>query len=76
MRSIIATVIAFSSILIGTVAVAQAQEAPETFLTVGDRLQDGRVVRSPDYFNQNASGLYINRVPNCTVLGHQIYPCE
>ena len=76
MRSKIATVVAFSSILIGTVAVVQAHEMPETFLTVGDRLQDGRVVRSRNYFNQNVSGLYINRVPNCTLLGHQIYPCE
>ena len=76
MHSIIATVVAFSSISIGTVAVVQAQEIPETFLAVGHRLQDGPAVRSRDYFNQDASGLYINRVQNCTVLGHQIYPCD
>ena len=76
MHSIIATVVAFSTTLIGTVAVVQAQEIPETFLTVGDQLQDGPAVRSRGYFNQNASGPYSNRVPNCVVLGHQIYPCE
>ena len=75
MRSIIATVIAFSSISIGIVAVAQAHEIPE-YRTIGYRLQDGRAAQSRDYFNQDVNRLYINRDPNCTVRGHQIYPCE
>ncbi len=75
MRSIIASVVAFSSVLFGTVAVAQAQEIPETFLAVGHRLKES-ALQSRDYFNQDASGQYINRIPNCTVLGQQIDPCE
>ena len=74
MRSIIASVVAFSSVLFGTVAVAQAQEIPETFLTVGHPLKES-ALQSRDYFNQ-ASGQYTNRIPNCTVLGQQIDPCE
>ena len=75
MRSIIATVIAISSISIGAVAVVQAQEMPE-YQTIAHRLQDGRAVQSRDYFNQDINRLYINRDPNCTVWGRQIYPCE
>ena len=75
MRSIIATLIAFSSSSIGTVAVVQAQEIPE-YRIIAHGLQDGRAERSRDYFNQEVSRLYINRDTNCIVLGHQIYPCE
>jgi hypothetical protein len=75
MRSIIVTVLAFSCLLIGTVAVVQAQEIPETFLTVDRRLQD-HALQSADYFNEDASRLDINRKPSCAVLGHEIYPCE
>ena len=75
MRSIIATVLAFSSLSLGTVAVVHAQEVPE-YQTVAERIQDGRAVRSRDYFNQEVNRLYINRDPNCTVWGHKIYPCE
>lgn len=75
MRSIIATVIAFSSISTGAVAVAQAHEIPE-YQTIHYQLKDGRAVRSRDYFNQDVNRLYINRDSNCTVREHQIYPCE
>ena len=72
MRSIIATLVGLSSILLGTGALVRAQEVPETFLVTSDRLQHAR---SPDDFNQYAGGLYNNRMPNCAVLGRQIYPC-
>jgi len=75
MRSIIATALASASISIGTIAVVQAQEMPE-YRVIANRLQDGRAVLSRDYFNQDVYRLYINRDPNCTVLGHQLYPCE
>lgn len=31
-----------------------------------------------DYYRSDdaSGGLYINRVPNCSVWGHRIYPCE
>jgi hypothetical protein len=74
MRSIIATVIACSSIAIGTISVVQAQEIPE-YRIVANGLQDKRAVRSRD-FNQDLSRLYINRNPNRIVWGHQIYPYE
>jgi ATP-dependent helicase YprA (DUF1998 family) len=65
MRSIIATVMAFSSVSIGAVAVVQAHEIPE-YRSIAYGLQDGRAVRSRDYFNQDVSRLYINRDQNCT----------
>ncbi len=74
MRSIISAVGAFSFILAGTVAVVQAQEIPETFLTVGPPFQK-LALQSPDQVNKNAGGPYINHIPNCTVLGQRIYPC-
>ncbi len=75
MRSIIATALVYASISIGTCAVVQAQEMPE-YRVISHRLQNGRAVLSRDYFNQDVNRLYINRDPNCTVLGHQLYPCE
>ncbi len=75
MRSTIATIIAFSSISIGAVAVVLAQENPE-YRTIAYRLQDGRAVQSRDYFNQDVNRLYINRDRNCAVMEHQLYPCE
>lgn len=75
MRSIIATIIAFSYISIGAVAVVQAQELPE-YRIIAPGFQDGHAVRSRDYFNQDVSRLYINRDTNCIGWGHQIYPCE
>ena len=75
MRSIIATALAVSSLSLGTVAVVQAHEIPE-YQAIGYRLQNGREVPSRDYFNQDVNRLYINREPNCTVGGHQLYPCE
>ena len=75
MRSIIATALACSSISIGTIAVVQAHEVPE-YQHIAYRLQDGRAVRSRDYFNEDVNRLYINRDSNCIVRGHQIYPCE
>lgn len=75
MRSIIATALVFSSLSLGTITCAQAQEVPE-YQTVAQRIQGGRAVWSRGYLNQDANRLYINRDPNCTVWGHKIYPCE
>jgi len=75
MRSIIATVMAFSSLSIGTVAVVQAHEISE-YKPIAHRLRDGRAVQSRDYFNQDVNRLYINRDTNCTAWAHQTYPCE
>lgn len=72
MHSIITTALAFSSLSLGTVALVHAQEIPE-YQDIAYRLQDGRAVRSRDYFNEDVNRLYINRDP---VWGHQIYPCE
>jgi len=75
MRSHISGVLAFSCLFVGHVALAQAQEMPETFLAAGHQLEEP-AAPSPDPFTQNTGGIFINRVPNCTVLGLPVDPCD